>query len=39
MSKRKSKKEMEELLNELMKYIKEDELIKKIQNQIEKYEQ
>jgi hypothetical protein len=28
---------MEELLNELMKYIKEDELIKKIQNQIEKY--
>jgi hypothetical protein len=37
MSKRKSKKEMEELLNELMKYIKEDELIKKIQNQIEKY--
>jgi len=38
MSKRKSKKEMEELLNELMKYIKEDELINKIQNQIEKYE-
>jgi hypothetical protein len=30
---------MEELLNELMKYIKEDELINKIQNQIEKYEQ
>jgi hypothetical protein len=37
MSKRKSKKEMEELLNEMMKYIKEDELIEKIQNQIEKY--
>jgi hypothetical protein len=30
---------MEELLNELMKYIKEDALINKIQNQIEKYEQ
>ena len=38
MSKQKSKKEMEELLNEAIQYVKEEELIKKIQNQIEKYE-